>query len=169
MRDVWIGCLVDVLGGGDTSSLLLTCDDCLLDGEDGWWSLPSLSLLVDDGGVGGREKPDSTLMLSFGKTDTLLCCWRALPLDTRRVGCLSKLCGWAPLLVCAIVLCSWYTGAGEPGEPGEPGDPGDPGDIGHEDSGEDGSLRGSSLTMMDWSEDSESRLVLVALFMGMQG
>lgn len=57
-------------------------------------------------------------------------------------------------------LCSWYTGGG------------DPGDIGHEDSGEDGSLRGSSLTVMDWSDwsdDSESLLVRVAFFMGMQG
>lgn len=34
-------------------------------------TLPSLSLVVEDGGVGGREKPeplDSTLMLSLGIT-----------------------------------------------------------------------------------------------------
>ena len=103
-----------MLGGGETSSRLLICDDWRLDGDDGWWSFPSLSLVVEEGGVGGKEKPDnicqtliyktneisnnrlsktrrkhekkikikvtlqslpdSSLMLTFGKTDTLLCC-----------------------------------------------------------------------------------------------
>ena len=102
MSDVWMGCLIDVPGGGETRSRLLICDDWRLDGEEGWWSFPSLSLVVEDGGVGGREKPGSTLMLSFGKT---LCCCRTLFLETSIVGCFSKLCGW--LLVWAMVLCSW--------------------------------------------------------------
>jgi len=80
MSGVCIGCRFDadgvVLFEGTSSRVvpLCCCRMCLL-GEEGLWSgetLPSLSLVVDEGGVGGSENPAvpfvSSLMFSFGIT-----------------------------------------------------------------------------------------------------
>jgi len=68
MSGVCIGCRFDADGVElleDMNSRVVPlcwcccCRMCLL-GEDGLWSgetLPSLSLVVDEGGVGGRENP----------------------------------------------------------------------------------------------------------------
>ena len=66
MSGVWIGCLlvavaVELLAGRNSRVVvpLCCCRTCLL-GDEGLWSgetFPSLSLVVDEGGVGGRENP----------------------------------------------------------------------------------------------------------------
>lgn len=57
MRGVCIGCRVEVVPDG---VLWVAADkNSLRDGEEGWdgETLPSLSLDVDDGGVGGNVNP----------------------------------------------------------------------------------------------------------------
>lgn len=63
MSGVCIGCRVDVVLDG---VLWLAADkNSLRDGEEGWdgETLPSLSLDVDDGGVGGNVNPTANKRL----------------------------------------------------------------------------------------------------------
>lgn len=114
---------------------------------------PSLSLVLDDGGVGGRENPDelgSNFIFNFGTT-TLLCCPKRLDRAERRmVGCFSKLC-WLPILYSCLTVCIDDEEIGEDGVKGDPGESG--GEEGALDAGELGRLKGSSLTTTRLSTD----------------
>jgi len=75
MSGVCIGCRFDadgvVLLEGTSSRVvpLCCCRMCLL-GEEGLWSgetLPSLSLVVDEGGVGGSENPGNIKQITLHK------------------------------------------------------------------------------------------------------